>query len=154
MNEKTQGGHLTKRCKRKEMVSGCCLILIFRSLSEIFFRGKVLYVSYKEGGDFWNLMGHACLLGVDVKNVPLLVALNKMKWFYPWSRFSILPASRSILIWGANFMPQHRFPLPAESLREEVVLKMKVETGWPFEWSVSQALGRTGTPQKWKACVC
>lgn len=131
-------GQLTKKCKRKEMLSGCCLILIFGSSSEMFFRGKVLYVSYKEGVDWWNLTGYVCLLGVDVKNLSLLVALNKTKWLYPWSWFSnFVNSQKHFNLRGKVLTPTEISPACLNmSLREDVVLRIKVETGCPFEWSV------------------
>ena len=108
----------------------------------------MLYVLYKKWGWLLNRKG-ARLLEVDVKNGLLLVALNEIKLFYPWSCFSNFASSQE------HFNLKGKLHTPAqislsclnESLRREVVLKVKVETGCSTEWCVSGALGRTGIPQ-------
>lgn len=102
----------------------------------------MLYVLYKKWGWLLNRKG-ACLLQVDVKNGLLLVALNEIKLFYPWSCFyNFASSQKHFNLKGKLHTPtQISLSCSNESLRREVVLKVKVETGCSIEWCVSGAPG-------------
>lgn len=80
----------------------------------------------------------ACLLGVDVKKSLLLVAWNKIKPIYPWNCFSNFASSQKHFnLRGETPHPKADFRfLLNESLRREVVLKAKVETGCSMDCCV------------------
>lgn len=141
--------------KERKCFLAVFLILISVSSSEIIFKGKMLYVLYKKWGWLLSRKG-ACLSQVDVKNGLLLVALNEIKLFYPWSCFyNFASSQKHFNLKGKLHTPtQISLSCSNESLRREVVLKVKVETGCSIEWCVSGALGRTGIPQNWGQALC